>query len=153
MPKIDKYDIENCIQNFKITIENSYDIPNITENIIELAFNGVLGVNHLRATGWKILLNYFPSDSESSIYNWVNETKEKRKLYHKKLKELTSLNKFSGDPLGANSNNIGWNSFFEDGEIKKLISLDINRTYQDKELFCNSKIKEIENNILTVWTK
>ena len=153
MPQIDKHDIEKCIENFKIIIENSYDIPNITENIIELAFNGVLGVNHLRATGWKILLNYFPSDSESSIYNWVNETKEKRKLYQKKLKELTSLNKFSGDPLGANSNNIGWNSFFEDGEIKKLISLDINRTYQDKELFCNSKIKEIENNILTVWTK
>ena len=102
MPKIDKYDIENWIQNFKITIENSYDIPNKTENIIELAFNGVLGVNYLRSTGWKILLNYFSSDSESSIYNRVDEKKEKWQLYHKKIKELTSLNKFSGVPLEAN---------------------------------------------------
>ena len=58
-PKIDKHDIENCIENFKIIIENSYDISNITENIIELAFNWVLRMNYLRSTGWKILFNYF----------------------------------------------------------------------------------------------
>ena len=153
MPNYDKNDIEKCMENFKIIIENSNDLPNLSENIIELAINGGLGENCLRGVAWKILLKYYSIDPESSIKTWIDQTKDKRKLYHKKLKELTSLNKFSGDPLGANSQNNEWNSFFEDSDIKKLITLDVNRTYQDKDLFCNSKIKEIEINVLTIWAK
>ena len=153
MPNYDKNDIEKCMENFKIIIENSNDLPNLSENIIELSINGGLGENCLRGIAWKILLKYYSIDSESSIKDWIDQTKEKRKLYHKKLKELTTFKKFSGDPLGANSQNIEWNSFFEDSDIKKLITLDVNRTYQDKDLFCNSKIKEIEINVLTIWAK
>src|SRR4051812_10598494 len=46
-----------------------------------------------------------------------------------------------------------WNSFFEENELKKIINLDVNRTYQDKDLFQNTAIKEIMVNILFLWSK
>jgi hypothetical protein len=46
-----------------------------------------------------------------------------------------------------------WNSFFEENELRKIINLDVNRTYQDKDLFQNTAIKEIMVNILFLWSK
>jgi hypothetical protein len=37
--------------------------------------------------------------------------------------------------------------------LKKIINLDVNRTYQDKDLFQNTAIKEIMVNILFLWSK
>ena len=147
----DKNDINKCINGFKFIIENINDIPKLTKEIIELSYNGEIGLKYIRPTSWKLLLNIFKKEKDSCLKDWINETKEERKIYKKKLKELTQLNKFSGDPLGGSLKNEGWNSFFEDSEIKKLIKLDVQRTYQDKELFCDKKIQEIEINILTIW--
>ena len=122
MPNFDKNDIEKCMENFKIIIENSNDLPNVSENIIELAINGGLGENCLRGIAWKILLKYYSIDSESSIKTWIDQTKEKRKLYHKKLKELTSLKKFSGDPKEKTEE-----------EIKEKTKEKENENEEDKE--------------------
>lgn len=46
-----------------------------------------------------------------------------------------------------------WNSFFEENDLKKILNLDINRTYQDKELFQSTQIKEMMVNILFIWSK
>jgi TBC1 domain family protein 5 len=37
--------------------------------------------------------------------------------------------------------------------LKKIINLDVNRTYQDKELFQTNIVKEILVNILFLWSK
>lgn len=37
--------------------------------------------------------------------------------------------------------------------MKKIVNLDVNRTYQDKDLFQNTQIKEIMVNILFIWSK
>jgi TBC1 domain family protein 5 len=37
--------------------------------------------------------------------------------------------------------------------LKKIIVLDVNRTYQDKDLFQNTLIKETLVNILFIWSK
>jgi TBC1 domain family protein 5 len=37
--------------------------------------------------------------------------------------------------------------------LKKIINLDVNRTYQDKDLFQTTAIKEIMVNILFLWSK
>ena len=153
LPQYDKNDIEKCINGFKFIMENINDIPKLTNEIIDLSYNGEIGLKYIRPTSWKILLDIFPKEKNSTIKDWLNQTKENRKTYKKKLKELTSLNKFSGDPLGGCSQKEGWNSFFEDSETKRIIKLDVNRTYQDKDLFCNEKIKEIECNILTIWAR
>ncbi len=46
-----------------------------------------------------------------------------------------------------------WNEFYDDQELKKIISLDINRTYQDNKLFHSTENKDILINILFVWCK
>jgi hypothetical protein len=37
--------------------------------------------------------------------------------------------------------------------LKKIINLDVSRTYQDKDLFQNTAIKELMVNILFIWSK
>jgi TBC1 domain family protein 5 len=37
--------------------------------------------------------------------------------------------------------------------LKKIINLDVNRTYQDKDLFQTTAIKELLVNILFIWSK
>lgn len=37
--------------------------------------------------------------------------------------------------------------------MKKIINLDVNRTYQDKELFQTIPIKDIMFNVLFIWSK
>ncbi len=37
--------------------------------------------------------------------------------------------------------------------MKKIINLDVNRTYQDKDLFQTTAIKELLVNILFIWSK
>ena len=90
--------------------------------------------------------------SIKKIDEWIPKIAQQRLEYKSKIKNLNALKKFSGDPLGG-QNDSGWNSFFEENELKKLINLDVNRTYQDKDLFQNTTIKEIMVNILFIWAR
>lgn len=86
------------------------------------------------------------------------------------LKLTTSKKVYSGDPLGGSSfksssgkSNISsdksstinpcWDTFHQDNDIKKIILLDINRTYQEIELFYNDKVKDSMCNVLYLWAK
>lgn len=65
---------------------------------------------------------------------------------------------YSGDPLGGSQKpkkqtETSWDSFHQDNDLKKIILLDINRTYQDKALFHDNAIKESFVNVLYIWAK
>ena len=77
--------------------------------------------------------------------------------FKKKVRELLTISKFKGDPLGGlqatENSGSGWGDFFDKADIKHLIKIDVDRTFQDRDLFCENSIKEIENNVLYLFAK
>lgn len=145
----DKNDLSTCVTNFnKFIIQDK--LESSKENFVHMCYAGEVDKNFIRPSLWKIFLGLLPFGS--SLSSWREKTKKLRVEYKNKLKGLNTLKKFSGDPLG-NSKDAEWSSFFEENELRKIINLDVNRTYQDKELFQSMKIKEILVNILFLWSK
>ena len=151
IPNYDKNNFNLCISNFsRIVLEIAPE--KIKESLINLSIKSDIEENYIRPTAWKIFLNVLPSSPDSTLKTWIETVKTQRAKFKTKVKELKTLKKYAGDPLG-NAKDPEWNSFFVDSEIKKIITLDVNRTYQDKDLFCSLYIKEILNNILFIWAK
>ena len=61
---------------------------------------GEIDKNLIRPTTWKLLLGVLPFDK--SISDWIKIVDKQRTEFKNKLKNLSSLKKFSGDPLGGN---------------------------------------------------
>ena len=155
-PQIDKNDIKQCQTKFSFLILNQVkSIHQIKQNIINLTSKGQIEQNFIRPFAWKIYLNLLPSDPETTFLDWLKAVQNERKIYKQKVKQFSSIKKLKGDPLGNNQaeSNKVWNEVYEDGEMKRLISLDVDRTYQDRDLFCDNIIKDIEKDILFIWSK
>ena len=73
------------------------------------------------------------------------------------VQEFTKVADQSDDPLLNNplsqASSNPWNAFYEDQELKSTIMLDIDRTYQDRELFQQKFVKDLMVNVLFVWAK
>ena len=143
------------------TLSNSFYRNVITnkdsiENIISLSKNAELP-KELRPTAWKIFLNIFPNNS--NIIEWVEIINKLRLKYNKKKKKYLSIKKYKGDPLdiGGNAlnkkNDKNFNTLYEENEVRRIINLDIIRTYQNINLFSQENIKKLLLNILFVWCK
>ena len=153
---IDKHPIDECVnalKNFITTcnIENSSD-PIDKKQLTNLIDKGIKGESegcYIRCLLWKITLGYLPINK--SISDWVTVIKEQRDKFKQKVKSLSSLKNYSSDPLGQGSSE--WSSFFEENEMKKLIIKDIDRTFQEKDLFRSNSIKEMLVMILFIWSK
>ena len=147
-PNIDKLDFEKCAHYFKMhIIDKLNDIQKLKQNLINIALKCEISNEFIRATAWKIFLNYPDSLSNSTtLHSVLESTHNKRKDYKKKLKEfLGNISSFKGDPLGGgekkkSKNSCKWEEFFKGNEVKHLISLDVMRTYQERDLFCEEKI-------------
>ena len=146
-----KNDITTCIESFTKFVLKSTS-SETKSNVIDLSTKGELKNNSIRPTAWKIMLNVLPCDKESNIKSWIETTRTQRLKYKEKIKESKTLKKIDGDPLGG-AHNEKWQSIFEETETKKLILLDVARTYQEKELFCQQETKDILTNILFLWAK
>ena len=156
LPQIDKNDIKQCQIKFSFLILNNVNsITQIKQNIINLISKGELEQNLIRPFAWKILLNLLPTNEETTFLDWLKTVQNQRKIYKQKVKQFSSIKKLKGDPLANNKqeSNKVWNEVYEDSEMKKLISLDVDRTYQDRDLFCNNVIKDMEKDILFIWSK
>ena len=154
LPIYDKNDIELCCQKFQIHILNNInDINNIKNNLLNLSLSGKIESELMRSFSFKIFLNTLSSQKETTLKTWLEETLSQRKAYKEKLKKLIQVNKFKGDPLGGGQTGEegGWNNFFDKTELKSLINLDVERTFQNRELFRESSIKEILFNILFLF--
>ena len=113
--------------------------------------------SEFRPTVYKILLNILPYDKPGS---WKKLIQDQREVYYTKLNNLLSQNenilKF------INCHSIKGTKTYEDiycllppseKELLSLIKLDIDRTFQDLDLFHNEKIKELLTKILYVNSK
>ena len=109
-----------------------------------------------RAFIYKILLNILPHNNQNS---WKNIVKDQRNLYYTKLNNLLSENenilKFIN--CHAIKGTKDYEELFallpiENKELLSLIKLDVDRTFQDLDLFHNNKIKELLTKILFVYS-
>lgn len=146
-----KHDLTKCTASFHRHILTT-PISEIKPNLISLSLNSDLTSNYIRPIAWKIMLNILPTNPEATLKTWLTTTISHRQKYKTKVKQLKTLKKYDSDPLGG-GNSQQWQSFFEDTEIKKLIILDVSRTYQEKDLFNQQFIKDILVNILFIWAK
>ena len=158
LPSYDKNDLESCLFNFKRHILNYIDnIPEIKKNLLFFSIDGKTGNELMRSFSWKLYLNTLSSDKNSTLKTWLEETFNQRKNFKKIVKDLLTISKFKGDPLGGlqteSGKGSGWDDFFDKADIKHLIKIDVERTFQDRDLFCENSIKEIENNILYLFAK
>ena len=159
LPTYDKNNLENTLFNFQRHILNYIDnIPEIKKNLLFFSLDGKTGNELVRSFSWKIYLKTLSSEKNTTLKTWFEETLSQRKAYKKKVKDLLLISKFKGDPLGGmaiggNKEGSGWGDYFDKADIKHLIKIDVDRTFQDRDLFCESSIKEIENNILYIFAK
>ena len=152
--EITKEDIKTLSDSF---YHNILSNNNITENIISFSKNSDMP-KELRPTAWKIFFGIFPNNS--NIIEWIETINKLRIKYDKKKKKYLSIKKYKGDPLniggGNNSNKKGernFNTLYEENELRRIINLDIIRTYQNINLFSQEKIKKLLLNILFIWCK
>ena len=128
-----KNNIDDCLQKFqKYILSNINDIPKIKNNLLNLSKEGKTESELMRVFSYKIYLNVLPSNKDSNLKKWIEETLVQRNLYKEKQRNLIKDDK---------------------KEINDIINIDIENTFKDKEIFNESSIKEIENNILLLLSE
>lgn len=158
IPIYGKLDINSCMSNFRLLILNNLDdMQKIKANLINSGKMNHIEKEYIRAFSWKIFLSTITIKENSSLKTWIEETISKRKLIKNSIKKNT-LNKFKGDPLGGlvgggNKDSEGWDNFFNQSEIIKLIKFDVERTMPFEKLFQEPYIQEMENTILKLFAK
>ena len=122
--------------------------------------HGKLGPMNLRSIAWKFLFGIL--DESESITDWLDSVKAQRQKYKELRNTYCNPNKkiTQSDPLSmaaaeanANSSDPEWAQYYKDQEVKKLINLDLDRTYQEIDLFLQSKNKAMLANILFIWSR
>lgn len=105
---------------------------------------------------YKILLNILPYNNQNS---WKNIVKKQRNLYYTKLNNLLSKNKniLKFIECQATKGTKNYDDLFsllplKYKELLSLIKIDVERTFQDLDLFHNKKIKELLTKILFVYS-
>ena len=153
---------KRCFSRFNENYENPYIFfcdyleGNITiSDIREKCMKRKIS-RETRAFIYKILLNILPYNNQNS---WKNIVKEQRDIYYSKLNNLLSKNenilKFIN--CHAIKGSPDYEELFallpeENKELLSLIKLDVDRTFQDLDLFHNDKIKELLTKILFVYS-
>ena len=132
----------------------NYIIGNISlSDIGQNCKKGTINVE-FRPTLYKIFLNILPYDKPGS---WKKIVQEQRELYYTKLNNLLSQNEHILEFIKCHS--IKGTKAYEDifkllpqdqKELLSLIKLDIDRTFQDLDLFHNNRVKEMLVKILYV---
>ena len=146
-----KYDKKQCVNEFiEHLIQGSGP-----DNFRRFSLNGELDKYHVRGMAWKIFMEVLPETE--TLDQWVDTLEKLRKDYKEKAKKLLKPQKFSGDPLGgmvSQSNSTdSWNTYYVDNDTKKLINLDLDRTFQELSLFHDAKVKKKLADILFIWNK
>ena len=146
-----KYNKRKCVDEFVRDLIQG----NGVENFRKYSLNGELDKYHIRGMAWKIFMEVLPETE--TLEQWVETIDNLRKEYKKKAKTILKTQKFKGDPLSGmamtNSDNSTWKTYYADNDTKKLINLDLDRTFQELEIFHQAKIKSSLADILFMWNK
>ncbi len=141
---INKYS-QIFIEDLKLILSNNYN-----ETFLNSSLIGTIENEHIRHLIWNLYLNKEEFTNIKTIKDYFYKRKEKFENFEKKIKSVKVKN-FSGDPLGNNENS-EWKVFFEETEVKKILNLDIIRTFPDKNLFKEKYILNILTNTLVMWS-
>ena len=146
-----KYNKKECVDEFVRDLIQG----NGVENFRKYSLNGELDKYHIRGMAWKIFMEVLPETE--TLDQWVETLDKLRKEYKTKAKSLLKTQKFKGDPLSGmamdTSNDSTWNTYYQDNDTKKLINLDLDRTFQELAIFHQSKVKSNLADILFMWSK
>ena len=146
-----KYNKKKCVEEFVHDLIQG----NGVENFRKYSLNGELDKYHIRGMAWKIFMEVLPETE--TLEQWVETIDKLRKEYKIKSKSLLKAQKFKGDPLSGmavtNTDSATWNTYYADNDTKKLINLDLDRTFQELSLFHQNKIKSNLADILFIWNK
>ena len=146
-----KYNKKSCVDEFVHDLIQG----NGVENFRKYSLNGELDKYHIRGMAWKIFMEVLPETE--TLDQWVETLDKLRKDYKVKSKTLLKKQKFKGDPLSGlsmdTSGNETWNTYHADNDTKKLINLDLDRTFQELEIFHQNKVKSNLADILFIWSK
>ena len=146
-----KYNKRKCVDEFVRDLIQG----NGVENFRKYSLNGELDKYHIRGMAWKIFMEVLPETE--TLEQWVESIDYLRKEFKKKSKTLLKTQKFKGDPLSgmamSNSDNSTWKTYYADNDTKKLINLDLDRTFQELAIFHQAKIKSSLADILFMWNK
>ena len=152
----EKKNIEKCIEKFKTHILNNInDINKIKDNLLNLSLDKKTESEFIGAFSLKLYLNILSSNKNTKLKEWLEETLSKRNLYKEKLNNLIEINKNNEYPLDnkENGEKDGPKNLYDITEAKNLINLDIEKAFQDIDLFSDPSIKEIEYNVLFLFAE
>ena len=146
-----KYNKKECVDEFVHDLIQG----NGVEIFRKYSLNGELDKYHIRGMAWKIFMEVLPETE--TLDQWVETLDKLRKDYKTKSKTILKKQKFKGDPLSGlsmdTSGNESWNTYHADNDTKKLINLDLDRTFQELEIFHQNKVKSSLADILFIWSK
>ena len=146
-----KYNKKECVDEFVRDLIQG----NGVENFRKYSLSGELDKYHIRGMAWKIFMEVLPETE--TLDQWVETLDRLRKEYKTKAKSLLKTQKFKGDPLSGlamdTSGTETWNTYYADNDMKKLINLDLDRTFQELAIFHQSKVKSNLADILFMWSK
>ena len=165
--KIKKIDFELCVKSFF----NEMMAENFIKNFESYSLNDLINNKNIRPTLWKIFLYILPvslnnNNIDNILTEWIKIILKQREQYHKLYEKYLNNNNSDNNnennnnnndtnDNGNNDNNNNKNleTLKKDSEIKKLINLDLVRTYQDLELFHDDKYITMLFNILYIFNK
>ena len=152
-------DITKCAENFQNEIktlsDDQFTFHDFELSIYRSATIGKIEHEHVRPLVWKILLDKsrytkLKEEKKMNLDQLYTDFLNEKKAYTLKLKLINSKKKFNKDPL-TSSNDPAWQKFYHIQEVKKILRLDLVRTYPDKKIFQSKFIQDIITNVLTIW--
>ena len=146
-----KYNKKNCVDEFIRDLIQG----NGVENFRRYSLNGELDKYHIRGMAWKIFMEVLPETE--TLDQWAETLDKLRNQYKSKKKLILKTQKFKGDPLSGmamdTSGKETWNTYYADNDTKKLINLDLDRTFQELAIFHQNNVKSNLADILFIWSK
>jgi len=156
--EIPKKNKEDCINSFTNFILKDYSL----DNLYKLSMIGELGEKNIRDMAWKIFMEVLPAND--SIEKWVEKLEylreeykilsdkmTKKQNFFKKEEENKNKNIIDINNIKIRKNSLLSNPYHEEKEAKKLIDLDLDRTFQELALFHNEEIKNKLSRVLFIW--
>ncbi|XP_062302065.1 TBC1 domain family member 5 [Osmerus eperlanus] len=129
---------------------------NYLARIRQAGINGKLRSSRFRSVCWKLYLDVLPEDKSQ----WINKTKELRAQYEKiKETHITNPRKAAGqqdlvvnNPLSQDEGSL-WNKFFQDKELRGMITQDVMRTFPEINYFHGEDVRTKLTDILFCYAR
>ncbi|XP_077993105.1 TBC1 domain family member 5-like isoform X2 [Glandiceps talaboti] len=136
--------------------QNLFGSSNYMSIIKKQGFKGNLRSSRFRSVCWRLYLDCLPEDQSE----WIHTVQESRKCYqHIKDIHITNPRKEQKKeaevvhhPLSLDEES-PWNRFFQDNELRNLVSQDVRRTFPEIEFFQTEDIRTMMVNILFCYAR